>query len=72
MAHEHGSPALKALEVGDRVNWMYCARGGYGYITPVAAVILKIGPKRVQDRRRQHLRFLAGCAQEWHSQDSRQ
>lgn len=61
MAHEHGSPALKALEVGDRVNWMYCARGGYGYITPVAAVILKIGPKRVQVRVAQRI---AGT---WHT-----
>lgn len=27
------------MQPGDRVNWQYAPRGGYGYIVPVAAVV---------------------------------
>jgi hypothetical protein len=36
------------LKVGDRVNWLYEPRGGYGYVKTVAAVVTKIEPKKVQ------------------------
>jgi hypothetical protein len=36
--------------IGDKVNWLYQARGGYGYLMNVAAVVTKIGSKKVQIR----------------------
>ncbi|MGA8654937.1 MAG: hypothetical protein WB586_02215 [Chthoniobacterales bacterium] len=36
------------FKVGDRVNWLYEPRSGYGYVTTVAAVVTKIAPKNVQ------------------------
>jgi len=50
MSDERGTATVKPLEVGDRVNWLRSIRGGYGFITPIAAVVLKIGPKRIQVR----------------------
>ncbi len=38
------------MKPGDKVNWLYAPRGGYGYTMNVAAVVVKIGPKRVQIR----------------------
>jgi hypothetical protein len=32
---------------GNRVNWRYEARGGYGYSQRVAAIVRKVGPKRI-------------------------
>lgn len=32
---------------GDRVNWLYSPRGGYGYVISVAAVVVKVGKSRV-------------------------
>lgn len=45
-----GTTTVKPFEVGDRVNWLRSARGGYGFVTPIAAVVLKIGQKRIQVR----------------------
>ncbi len=50
MSDERGTTTVKPLEVGDRMNWLRSSRGGYGFITPIAAVVLKIGPKRIQVR----------------------
>ena|SRR5271166_3914026 len=36
--------------IGDKVNWLYQARGGYGYLMNVAAVVRKIGSNKVQIR----------------------
>lgn len=36
--------------IGDRVNWNFSPRGGYGYIIPVAGVVIKVGQKRLQIR----------------------
>lgn len=38
------------MKPGDKVNWLYEPRGGYGYSMNVAAVVVTIGPKRVQIR----------------------
>lgn len=38
------------MKPGDKVNWLHEPRGGYGYTMNVAAVVVKIGPKRVQIR----------------------
>lgn len=44
---DHGS---QSLNPGDKVNWHHEPRGGYGYSMNVAAVVVKVGPKRVQVR----------------------
>lgn len=36
------------MQAGDRVNWTHTPRGGYGSTLPVAAVVRKVGPKRIQ------------------------
>ena len=38
--------------VGDRVTWMREARGGYGYVMPVPAVVERITRRRVTIRAR--------------------
>lgn len=45
-----GESAVKALEIGDRVNWLRSACRGYGFSVPIAAVVRKIGAKRIQIR----------------------
>lgn len=41
---------MSKLRPGDKVNWLHEPRGGYGYSMNVAAVVVKIGPKRIQVR----------------------
>jgi hypothetical protein len=41
---------------GNKVNCVYEARGGYGYVSSVAAVVSRIGPKRVEIRVASHSR----------------
>lgn len=41
---------MDSLEIGDKVNWNMKARGGYGYVIPVAGVVTETGNKRVQIR----------------------
>lgn len=36
------------FEVGQKVNWRYTSTRGYGYVSIVAAVVLKINPKTVR------------------------
>ncbi|MBV8224952.1 MAG: hypothetical protein JO232_07180 [Verrucomicrobia bacterium] len=36
--------------VGDKINWLYQPRGGYGYIIAVAGIVTKVGSERVQIR----------------------
>ena len=38
------------MNVGDKVNWLYQPRGGYGYIIAVAGIVTKVGPKKMQIR----------------------
>ncbi len=38
------------VKVGDKVNWLYEQRGGYGFSINVAAVVTKVGNKKVQVR----------------------
>ena len=38
------------LEIGSKVTWSHTPRGGYGFKTLVAAVVVSLGPKRVQVR----------------------
>jgi tRNA(Ile2) C34 agmatinyltransferase TiaS len=33
------------MNVGDKVNWLYQPRGGYGYIIAVAGVVTKLARK---------------------------
>jgi hypothetical protein len=37
---------------GDRVTWMREARGGYGYVMPVPAVVVRVNRVRVTIRAR--------------------
>jgi hypothetical protein len=32
---------------GDRVTWLQQFSGGYGYMQPVDATVVRVGPKRV-------------------------
>lgn len=45
-----GESPVKPLEVGDRVNWLRSTSRGYGFAVLIAAVVLKIGEKRMQIR----------------------
>ena len=36
-----------AFQPGTRVTWRYEQRGGWGYVIPVAAVVVRVGPRRV-------------------------
>jgi hypothetical protein len=47
---EQGGEMPQELKIGDEVNWLYEPRGGYGYVTPVAGMVTKIGPQKVQIR----------------------
>lgn len=42
---------------GNRVNWRYEPRGGCGFSVSVAAVVVRVGPRRVKVRA---ARFVAG------------
>lgn len=44
------SRASHCYQVGDRVNWLFRPRGGYGYAIPVAAVVERVGSSRVTIR----------------------
>src|ERR1700756_3105874 len=47
---------MHGLKIGDRVNWAYEPRGGYGYIQQIAGVVTRIGDEKLQIRvaKRQH------------------
>jgi len=62
MNNDNDLPVIQSLEVGSRVNWLRRVTGGYSYVTQVAAVVLKVGAKRIQIRTAQ--RF----AGEWETQ----
>lgn len=34
------------MDPGDRVTWSFSAPGGYGYVIPVAAIIVKVTASR--------------------------
>lgn len=38
------------MQVGDRMNWRWISRGGYGYSQNVACVVIKINPKTIRIR----------------------
>jgi hypothetical protein len=38
------------MKIGDKVNWLYQPRGGYGYIITVAGVVTKLARTKVQIR----------------------
>ncbi len=40
-------PARDELHEGQEVTWLFGPRGGYGYLHPVPAVVVKATPKRV-------------------------
>jgi hypothetical protein len=35
------------LQSGERVTWLYESRGGYGYVTPVPATVVRVSAQRV-------------------------
>jgi hypothetical protein len=37
----------ESLQPGERVTWLYESRGGYGYITPVPATVVRVTAQRV-------------------------
>jgi hypothetical protein len=39
---------LSELVPGQAVSWIYVPRGGYGFSTPVDAVVVKVGKARVR------------------------
>lgn len=38
----------RSMQKGDRVNWAYTPRGGYGFTTKVAGIVEAITAKRVR------------------------
>lgn len=38
---------ITEIKAGDRLTWLYEARGGYGYVTPVSALVVRVGQVRV-------------------------
>jgi hypothetical protein len=38
---------MRAWQPGDQATWLHEPRGGYGYVIPVNAVVVRVGPKRV-------------------------
>lgn len=38
------------MKPGDRMTWLHLTRGGYGYIVPVDAEIVRVGKSRVTIR----------------------
>jgi hypothetical protein len=42
-----GIASLEQLSM-EKVNWLFQPRGGYGYVVPVAALVVKRNPKRVR------------------------
>ena len=41
---------MSAWVPGDRVTWLREHRGGYGYVTPVPAIVARVASKRVTIR----------------------
>jgi hypothetical protein len=39
---------LAELSAGMHVSWIHNPRGGYGFATPVDAIVLKVCPRRVR------------------------
>ena len=39
---------MTAFNPGQRVRWLHTPQGGYGYVIPVDAEVVSIGPKRIQ------------------------
>lgn len=38
------------MQINDRVNWQYKPRGGYGYVIPVAAVVISLTEHKARIR----------------------
>jgi hypothetical protein len=38
------------MQPGDKVTWLYTPRGGYGYIIPVNAEVVRVSGKTVRVR----------------------
>jgi len=36
------------MQPGDKVTWLYTPRGGYGFVIPVNAEIVKVNPKTIR------------------------
>jgi ATP-dependent exoDNAse (exonuclease V) alpha subunit len=48
---KNGSPMPEhGFKVGDKINWSYEPRGGYGYTQGIAGVVTKLGREKVQIR----------------------
>src|SRR5271165_3940159 len=44
------SPPNGGVKVGDKINWSYEPRGGYGYTQQIAGVVTKLGREKIQIR----------------------
>lgn len=38
------------FKIGDKVNWIYTPKGGYGYSINIAAIVVEIGSKKIKIR----------------------
>jgi hypothetical protein len=48
---KNGSSATNgAVKVGDKINWSYEPRGGYGYTQQIAGVVTRLGREKIQIR----------------------
>jgi len=50
------------MNIGDKINWLYQPRGGYGYIIVVAGVVTKLAPRKVQ------IRVAKRDGDDWHAE----
>ena len=41
---------MTTFHPGDQLTWLYTPRGGYGYMIPVNAEVVKVGAKTVRVR----------------------
>jgi hypothetical protein len=44
------TPSNGGVKVGDKINWSYEPRGGYGYTQQIAGVVTKLGREKIQIR----------------------
>lgn len=40
--------ALQDFQIGEAVTWLHQPKGGYGYVIPVNATVVKVGKCQVQ------------------------
>jgi len=64
-ANNGNSTLNHGFNVGDKVNWIYETRGGYGYTQKIAGVVTKLGREKVQIRMAKRARDTWGTSERW-------